>query len=246
MQEQDIIKLLYKKYDSHKYCLSNSYIFGNGWECDFFSITNSKYSQEIEIKTSYSDFKADFKKTNKHLILGHKFNNKSYFLKKGSVVYEIEYEDGKTKLDENNRRIINDNSKTPFDRYLQEPSGKVRKRTCSDISYYKDKNNISIFNLKYRKIYSNITITDVSECIVPNKFMYVCPTDIIPLEEVPEYAGLIYVNENGRFKVIKKAPFIHKDFQEEKLRKILLEKFYWLSLNQQRDINILKRLINDK
>lgn len=43
------------------YRLCNTFIFG--WESDFFMISKSGYTIEIEIKISYSDFKADFKKT---------------------------------------------------------------------------------------------------------------------------------------------------------------------------------------
>lgn len=45
-------------------------------ECDVLRITGSNLTYEYEIKTSRSDFKADFKKERKHLILQglHKTN----------------------------------------------------------------------------------------------------------------------------------------------------------------------------
>jgi hypothetical protein len=51
-------------YGNHNYKLSNSYVFG--WESDFFSISDTGYVYEFEIKLSRSDFKADFKKSDKH------------------------------------------------------------------------------------------------------------------------------------------------------------------------------------
>lgn len=44
---------------------------------------------------------------------------------------------------------------------------------------------------------------------IPNKFYYVCPENLIKVEEVPDYAGLVYVKD-GFCTEIKKAPFLHK------------------------------------
>ena len=64
MNEKIIQEKLRGHFD-HVYKLTNSYIFS--WECDYFGITKSTgYVYEIEIKTSKSDFNADFKKTEKH------------------------------------------------------------------------------------------------------------------------------------------------------------------------------------
>lgn len=71
----------------------------------------------------------------------------------------------------------------------------------------------------------------------PHKFYYVCPENLIKLEEIPWYAGLIYYkskHENPDWgnpddlEVIKQAKFLHK----EKLNfdKMLCSKYYnlWL------------------
>jgi hypothetical protein len=60
-------------------------------------------------------------------------------------------------------------------------------------------------------INEKFTITRKSELIylLPNYFNYVCPRDLIKVEEVPEYAGLIYFDEVG-FEVIKKPKLLHK------------------------------------
>ena len=51
--------------------MENLYVFG--WESDFLLKTKSGYWYEAEIKISLSDFKADFKKKEKHQILENGF-----------------------------------------------------------------------------------------------------------------------------------------------------------------------------
>jgi len=46
--------------------------------------------------------------------------------------------------------------------------------------------------------------------LVPNYFYFVVPENLVSVEEVPEYAGLMYINEKGGYDIIKKAPIIHK------------------------------------
>ena len=46
--------------------------------------------------------------------------------------------------------------------------------------------------------------------LTPNYFYYVVTENLIKEEEIPEYAGLMYVTEKGDFNIIKKAPLIHK------------------------------------
>ena len=45
---------------------------------------------------------------------------------------------------------------------------------------------------------------------VCNYFNYVVPRDLISLDEVPEYAGLIYINEDFTFEIVKKPKLLHK------------------------------------
>lgn len=46
--------------------------------------------------------------------------------------------------------------------------------------------------------------------LVSNYFYFVVPENLITIDEIPEYAGLIYINEKMEFNTIKKAPLIHK------------------------------------
>lgn len=64
---------------------------------------------------------------------------------------------------------------------------------------------------------------------IPNRFYYACPPGIIPLNELPRYAGMIHVDGNNAA-IIKQAPFLHKrPLLDGRLQKILLDKFWWLS-----------------
>ena len=91
-----ISKILHATYDKHMYQLSNSYVYS--WECDFFSQLASGYHQEIEIKVTRSDFKADFKKIFHHYltltVLGAKVINQ--LLLKG--ILSIKLSTGNTEM----------------------------------------------------------------------------------------------------------------------------------------------------
>lgn len=86
-----------------------------------------------------------------------------------------------------------------------------------------------------RKTNINLVSTQVHfiKIMVPNRFYYAVPEGLIKKNEIPAYAGLIYVTETGIRKV-KEAPFLTKQLYE--LNRILLDKFYHLSLDQRSKI----------
>ena len=60
----------------------------------------------------------------------------------------------------------------------------------------------------------------------PNYFYYAVPTGLIKEEDVPEYAGLVYIDRYMHISIIKKAPCLHKEkYTDEDLN--LGEKFYY-------------------
>lgn len=59
-----------------------------------------------------------------------------------------------------------------------------------------------------------------------NTFVYNEESDFFSITN-SGYAGLMYILPNGKIKVIKKAPFIHKEKHD--LKQVLLDKFYYLS-----------------
>lgn len=67
MNEYSIIKHVRRFFATAEYELQNVFIWD--WESDYFCITTSGYTVEVEVKISRSDFKADSKKTQKHFIL---------------------------------------------------------------------------------------------------------------------------------------------------------------------------------
>lgn len=68
----------------------------------------------------------------------------------------------------------------------------------------------------------------------PNKFYYAVPEGLIQPEEVPAYAGLIWVTNTGGLIEKKKAPYIHKDkYNDAELK--LGEKFYYHMLDWKRN-----------
>ena len=60
---------------------------------------------------------------------------------------------------------------------------------------------------------------------IPNRFSYVCPQGVIPIDEVPEYAGLIEILDLGKIKIVKKAPLII-DKPSMKLTAHMADRFY--------------------
>lgn len=73
--------------------------------------------------------------------------------------------------------------------------------------------------------FDNIVTTE--KVYKPHYFYYAVPKGLITVDEVPEYAGLIYVNEIGfPYEVVKKAPQLHKEkYTPQELN--LLDKFYY-------------------
>ena len=139
MKTNDIKFVLMKSlYEKSKGIFCSNYQGMGFSECDVIKITKSDLVYEYEIKTSRSDFKADFKKEYKHNRL----------------------------------------------------SGGIDK----------DKEYIKWSGHPGR----------------PNYFYYVCIKDLIKESEIPQYAGLIYI-QGKDIKVIKKAPKLHSFKATEKL-----------------------------
>ena len=59
--------------NSLKYLMNNLYVFD--WESDYLAITKSGLFYEIEAKISKNDFKKDFEKKEKHLVLEHTYES---------------------------------------------------------------------------------------------------------------------------------------------------------------------------
>jgi hypothetical protein len=73
--------------------------------------------------------------------------------------------------------------------------------------------------------------------LLPNKFYYAVPRDLIKEEEIPKYAGLIYI-DNTHATIVKRAPFIHKIKTD--YRKILCDKFYYQWLSDKKKVHYME------
>lgn len=229
MDSKLIYQKLNNKFSDNKYILNNSYVFD--WESDFFYMTSSGYFCEIEVKTSKSDFKKDFTKVSKHRTLKGKMLGEKLLLQKTFNTFEVTYEEPVTKLVEG-KRVYDEDKNT----WVKIPSGKPITRTIQTSGqadkYLKDK-----FNIEVRQISSGIEIKKLPKC--PHKFSYICPKNLIGVEEVPEYAGLYYVSDTGLIREVKRAPFIHKENLD--LTKTLLDKFYYKSLNLENKLRMYEK-----
>ena len=57
---------------------------------------------------------------------------------------------------------------------------------------------------------NNVVIRDIWY-LTPNYFFFVVPENLVSIEEVPDYAGLMYMLPDYTFMVVKKAPLLHKE-----------------------------------
>ena len=102
----------------------------------------------------------------------------------------------------------------------------------------------------------NYILEDKKDVNKPNYFYYVVPTNLINVDEVPDYAGLIYINAtvfgNNRiyysFNEVKKAPKLHsKKANSENLN--LVDKFYYNYIHwkhkHEKDMEDYKRLLTE-
>lgn len=83
-------------------------------------------------------------------------------------------------------------------------------------------------------------------CKRPNKFWFITPENLVTVNEVPHYSGLMYVLESGEIKIIKQAPFLHKEKID--LEPVLCRKFYYSYLqlkvrNKDEEIQRLNKII---
>lgn len=75
----------------------------------------------------------------------------------------------------------------------------------------------------------------------PNRIYYCCPEGMIKLEELPAYAGLLYIEKNGiSVRQVKLAPFIHKEENVNKYLLKLIDKFYFQYEKMRSDYNWAK------
>ena len=224
MNTADIFKA-FKVNTTLEYLLENTYIFA--WESDIFGISKSGYINEIEVKSSRADFQADFKKIKKHQILKCAHAKKKVALFRNNLHYRANRKNIAWIQDvndpENPRKTVRGWDGT----YTQ-----MREVTTRDLKPNKDDCNVQLLHSSIRFV----------KIFCPHRFYYACPEGLIKKDEIPEYAGLYWVTEKGTLIMKKQAPILHKFGYN--LTKILLDKFYYNSINLQYDNAMLKRQLD--
>lgn len=231
MTSREIGQALYRHFINYDYKLFNTFVFG-GWECDFFARSTSGYYIEVEVKISRSDFFADFKKATKHKIFEAYRNKKTIMVKNnGRSRYEGD--------------VIIRNFCTPSihirryypinGRYGQRINGS---ETLIEHDYttggyivndWADRLEIANnrFGTDVHAPVSKVSYIQLEKENYPNQYWFAVPKGLVEKDEVPDYAGLLYIDGDS-VSVKKKAPFLHKRSLD--LTKTLLKKYYnlWL------------------
>lgn len=238
MTAKDIQAALWNFCANHDYKLENTVVFN--WESDFFSITKGAATvYEFEIKISRGDFFKDFQKP-KHDFFRAFYENKLHLVKK--VNYASYYYGDKTSL-LFHIKVGNIEIGRRFWRYKLDETFIHEEDSFG--YWMKEEYQVDIRHeiKEVHAAFTKIKITDLSKYRLPGKFFFACPDGLIKLSEVPDYAGLIYVKGSSA-RVVKPAPFLHKRGSQD-LKGILMDKFYYLSLNQKRRIENLTWIINE-
>lgn len=215
MNEKLIQKALFRKFFSHRYKFANVFYFQN--ESDFLSFLPNGFCYEVEIKISRSDFKADFKKQ-KHAIHSENSNGRKYYIDKTG-----------------NTRLMN-----PTWEFCRDFPELV---IAEEYRSYRRNSTYNEFDIRLSFIpYSRIEFRAVQNESLPNKFFYAVPAGLISKDEVPEYAGLLYINEDLSVTKIKDAKFIHKDVL--KPEKIFNKAYHAYESELWRKLNNIKNTTN--
>jgi hypothetical protein len=111
----------------------------------------------------------------------------------------------------------------------------VAKKT-KPFGFYENVGKVETYALGYVKVRDN----------TPNRFYYCCPEGMIKKDEVPEYAGLLYLNKTGTYATqVKTAPFIHKNKNVERYLRKLVDKFYFQYIGMREEVFRAKRQNKD-
>jgi len=115
---------------------------------------------------------------------------------------------------------------------------KLDKHTILKKGYYKVKRGGSILldsGKRKRVKKGDIVPTQNS----PHRFYYAVPTNLISADDVPEYAGLLYIDSKGNVTKVKEGKLLHK--KPIDIEKMLCRKFYFRWLNTITANEIIKK-----
>jgi hypothetical protein len=75
----------------------------------------------------------------------------------------------------------------------------------------------------------------------PNYFFYAVPEGLVKADEIPSYAGLIYVKD-GRCTIIKNAPKLHK--HKVRIERKIAQRLYYKTIELRNEIAELKKKLS--
>lgn len=120
---------------------------------------------------------------------------------------------------------------------------KVEKHLALEKGIYMEKKTEYKFNSETNKNERVEYFEERKRDFRPNKFFYVLPKGLVSVNEIPIYAGLMYV-ENQNIETVKEAPFLHKN--KLTFESVLCNKFYHYWINAKIELrqlqNEIKRL----
>lgn len=64
----------------------------------------------------------------------------------------------------------------------------------------------------------------------PNRFYYVCPEGLLTIDDIPDYAGLLWVEPRGFIDEIVKAPKLHSEKIEPDFWQKIAMKLFWKTI----------------
>ena len=81
-------------------------------------------------------------------------------------------------------------------------------------------------------------LQDKSIIFKPNRFYFAVPDGLIKKDEVPEHAGLIYINDTST--IIKNAPLLHKDKLMNNIHFVrkLMNKYYYRCIDLRKELEL--------
>lgn len=228
MESSVIYNSLYRYFLNYEYKLFNTFLYR--WESDFFAVSKSGYRVEVEVKVSRGDYFKDFEKP-KHKLFQDWQAKRTHHV--GTWAYE--------NWEEREARLICKyiDTQISFD-YGYEYKSRLRKGDRDIMwrsgtrnglwGYWANDYGRPTIQRREKKIYADCThiqIKPIGEILCPNQFYFACPEGMIKPEELPPYAGLLFINSDAPYEnaiLIKKAPYLHKNYQD--LTKRLLKKYY--------------------
>lgn len=94
-------------------------------------------------------------------------------------------------------------------------------------------------DLRVSKPHSKIKVHHKSKLLLPHRFYFCFPEGMVPMEDVPKYAGVLvartgyfrYGMEGATIREVRKAPMLHKTKIFDHLKQDLLEKFFYETFN---------------